>query len=157
MKELIGKTIEAVYENEDNTFLAFLVSDTTIYLYEATEDCCCSSWFESILNVENMIGSPILDVEEKLVTLDGNTEVEIDWNHDNLEEKGYESCIGYTIKTLKGHTDIEHKSDVMPYYEGECKFIGVMPATMSDKGITVDTSLIPAYIRNKNIEMVKVS
>ena len=117
MKEIFGKRINNVLISEGSTYLVFIDNsyNNTFHPYKTIGDCCSSSWFESITNIENIIGETIIGLEEKECYEINKKEI-----YDNHE------CIkvyGYTLKTVKGYCDIEFRNSSNGYYGGSCDYM----------------------------------
>lgn len=140
MKELFKKTVSAVYISEEKEYLSFIVEyGGECLTYYAEGGCCSSSWFESINNLENIIGEEIIGIEEK-------PECDPDGP---LEDP--DKCItvyGYTLKTIKGYTDIELRNSSNGYYGGSCEFI---PDTELEDPYTGIKSKIMIKVQNKQV------
>ena len=121
MKELLGFEVGSVYTNEDKTYLFFTnIYDSAYnsFLYKAYTDCCSSAWFESINNIENILNETIIGIEIKKNTY--------------IEEKNDTASVeiyGYTLKTMKGYTDIEFRSQASGpgslNYGGSCDLVSI--------------------------------
>jgi hypothetical protein len=116
MQELFGKTICNIFLDESATYLLLVDQDGEWYAYKAVGDCCSETWFESISNPENIIDSPIIEVDAKD---ECESELKGFWNDKDKEE--YIRVYGYTLKTIKGCTDIEFRNASNGYYGGWCK------------------------------------
>ena len=61
---LVGKTLEKVFEQGSDE-LHFVVNDSEAYMLYHSQDCCESVYLEDVSgNLEDLIGSPILQAEE---------------------------------------------------------------------------------------------
>lgn len=111
MKEVFGKVIKSVYMDEDSQYLV-LISDFDDYLvYKAEGDCCSSSWFESINNIESLINQKVIGIEE---------------NPESIREDEQDDCLrvyGYTLKTSQGYVDVEFRNSSNGYYGGSCELV----------------------------------
>ena len=114
MKELLGKTISEVYISEDKLLLLFVEKNSTLHAYNTSADCCADCWFESVNNVEAIIDSEIIGVEEKEIKF---TENDQENHHDNTQL----DIMGYTLKSLKGYCDVEFRNASNGYYQGHCE------------------------------------
>jgi len=121
MRELIGRTIRAVYP--DINCIIFSTDDGG-YAYRTEGDCCSHSWFSGIQGMEALIGGKVSLVSDCLLD-----------ERDN--EDGYE-CLkiyGINITTDKGRAVVEFRNSSNGYYGGWCEFAGKC---------VVDQTLIPA-------------
>lgn len=136
-KELVGKKVENIAINEDDDIISFLINvaqskitenqrelkciwpknagaiEHVIMKFSAQGECCNTVWIESWENIDLLIGSDILSVEEK-----GWQEIE-DKEHEVLEA-GF-----WTIKTSRGYVDIEVRNSHNGYYGGCVSFAGL--------------------------------
>jgi hypothetical protein len=62
VQELIGKTIDTVWVNDDNTLLVFRCADGQDLAYRAYGDCCSESWFSSLVGLSNLVGHAVTGV-----------------------------------------------------------------------------------------------
>lgn len=106
MKELVGKTVWAVYVNDDASGILFDLGGGAFQGYEADADCCSESWFSEIDNVQNLLRSEVLEVEEKAEQKAEGTRQEED------------IVYGYTLKTAKGYCDILFRNSSNGWYSG---------------------------------------
>lgn len=115
--QLVDKKILSVEINPSKTFLRFNLDDSTSVVYEAEGDCCSSSWFEAINGLDNLIGQTVHGVEEKPeFTSDGS---DVKFNGDsNPDRDTFIKVYGFTIRTIKGYTDIEMRNSSNGYYGG---------------------------------------
>lgn len=111
MKELIGKTIKDIKFIDEGSFCLF-ETETGQIKYQAEGDCCSHSYFSDIINKDAMVGSAVLEVVEK-----ERREAESRTGED------YVRLYSYTIKTAKGHGDIEFRNDSNGYYGGSCELV----------------------------------
>ena len=108
IKSIVGLTIRKVTfgdEGEDDNDLVFYTDNLTIY-YECEADCCSSSWVDNIDDLDNMLNSEILEVEELKVE-----SIEIE-DYDVLRK------YDYLVKTSKGDARIEFRNSSNGYYGG---------------------------------------
>lgn len=90
MKELIGKTINKVFMDED--CLTFETSDGLVISYAVYGDCCSSSVWYDFYGVADLIGQTITDTKD--LHLD-----EDDWIMKRL------SSVDYNVKTPRDFVD----------------------------------------------------
>jgi hypothetical protein len=104
---LIGKTIAAVFLAANGEAIRFdLVGDESITVY-ADGDCCSHSWIENVDGVEQMIGSPVVAVEDVMMPDLGSP--------DEWEEIVYYGC---RITTGIGFATIDYRNSSNGYYGG---------------------------------------
>lgn len=118
MKELIGKTITAMYVNEDESILKFVIEGQGEMYYEAEGDCCSESWFADIIFTTYrtkfplaVTGVEVLDVPEWLndvMTKDGRCRQEFD------------QVYGYNIISADNAINIVYRNSSNGYYGGNC-------------------------------------
>lgn len=102
---LIGKTVAAVFVAKDKGAIRFDLGDETI-IVRADGDCCSHSWIENVQGVEQLIGSPVVSVEDIDMPDLGN---------------GDSECITYygcKITTRKGFCVIDFRNESNGYYGG---------------------------------------
>lgn len=106
---LIGKHITGVFRSADNAWLRFtLDSENDICIYVDNE-CCSSSWFESINNADDLVDAYVSFILEKSnVAWPGCNEV---------EDKVY----GYMLATSKGFVDLIFLNSSNGYYGGSIR------------------------------------
>jgi hypothetical protein len=109
MKELIGKTVYAVYKNEDGTILMF-ETDSGDLAFITEPDCCNSVWFEHLDNVSAFDGAQVLDVDH----VNGEEIYTNDWE---VLENWF-----IKIKTTKGYCTIEVRNSHNGYYGGSVEY-----------------------------------
>lgn len=117
MKRLLNEKIDYVLIDSNSELLIFKTNNNT-FLYQVEAECCSETWIESISNVNNLIGEMVLSVERKQFN---NLYIEIAKSEDERE------CLeifGYTIKTMKGYTDIEFRNESNGYYGGDVRYLG---------------------------------
>ena len=112
LKALIGQTITKVLVGTDDNVVVFVAENNKFFEYSIGGDCCSLSWLESINNIENMLNTPILEIHSLSLPDDYIKKAQDDPKYEVLE------IWGYTIKTIKGHTDIEFRNDSNGYYSG---------------------------------------
>lgn len=121
MKELLGKTVEEMYVNQDQSLLKF-VTDEGVYIYETEADCCSETWFADINFGYRFFNREItsqveLDIPEWLNTLltnDGRTRQDCD------------QVYGYQLVANRVTCDIIFRNSSNGYYGGSC---GLMDTT----------------------------
>ena len=95
ISELKGKTITKIVKSDDNEQLHFHVGDDVYYMFHS-QDCCETVSIEEIIgDLDDLIGSPILEAE--CATNDGPA-----------KDKWDDLCLWtfYKIGTIKGHVNI---------------------------------------------------
>ncbi len=114
MEELIGKTISKV-EMDGDTVIVFTTGEGEKIAYDAYGDCCSSSWFAHITNIEALLGNKVNAVVER--------EEFSDAEQKQAEAEGKYDCLALyanDIKTDKGTCEIEYRNDSNGYYGGSC-------------------------------------
>lgn len=109
MKELIGKTIHAVYPDTD--CIIFSTNDGG-YAYISEGDCCSHSWFSAIQGMEALIGATVNEVEE--------VNINSEWS----DPGEFIQIYGIKITTNKGRAMVEFRNSSNGYYGGWCQFAG---------------------------------
>lgn len=126
MKELVGKTIKAMYVNEDQSLLKFETDHGDI-VYFAEGDCCSESWFADIVFDYGFFNGVVREV----------TELEIpEWlsrvvSNDKRTRQEYDEVYGFRVVTKEDHPfaaffkscDIIFRNSSNGYYGGWCKLL----------------------------------
>ena len=123
MKELISKVVNKVFISQYDEILVF-ETDSGIFQYRTSAECCSSTWFDSLTGFDSLIGAKILSV----------TKIE-------MEEISSERDKHYGIKILteKGHVDIVFRNSSNGFYGGSIVFVDDNLYNYSDyKQITDD-------------------
>ena len=111
ISELKGKTITKIVKSDDNEQLHFHVGDDVYYMFHS-QDCCETVSIEEIIgDLDDLIGSPILEAE----CATNDAPAKDDW--DDL-------CLWtfYKIGTIKGHVNIRWYGSSNGYYGVEVQF-----------------------------------
>jgi hypothetical protein len=64
ISELKGKVVNKVYRNEHLDVLGFELDDGTLHTFQTEGDCCAQCWFEHVDNFDEIVGFPVVDVQE---------------------------------------------------------------------------------------------
>ena len=114
MKELIGKKINGLYVNADQSLLVFDTDDGDV-AYRAWGDCCSETWFADIVGVPALLGGVVASAEdvEMVAVEDGRTRQECD------------QFYGVKIKTDKGYADIVYRNSSNGYYGGDIDYVDI--------------------------------
>lgn len=124
MKELVGKTIAAVYVGDIpyNTHfgveaykdgrLAFQ-TDAGLLSYDTWGDCCSESWFADITGVDALIGGIVTACD--VAPFDG-TEI-----YDGRTRQECDTVYGWILTTNKGRATIAFRNSSNGYYGGACE------------------------------------
>lgn len=110
-KDLLGKTFSSV-ENIDNDEIIFTVNEYEKYKLYHAQDCCENVRVESIDgDLEDLVGSEILQAEE------------VD-NVDDESKESYESFTWtyYKLATIKGYVTIRWLGESNGYYSESVSF-----------------------------------
>lgn len=129
MKELIGKTIKAMYVNEDQHMLKF-DTDQGELIYLAEGDCCSESWFADIVFGWKFFNHTVVEVIElevpewlnRVITNDKRTRQEYD------EVYGFQLIVSAEKHSLYESNnsmscDIIFRNSSNGYYGGWCELL----------------------------------
>ena len=130
LKELIGKTLTKI-ENNDNYEILFTCEDGKQYKMYHAQDCCEIVTIEDIVgDLQDLVGSPILLAEEV-----SNDAFEKEWE-DKFEGEGRDRKSNneeyypeshtwkfYKFATIKGYVDIRWFGESNGYYSESVDFI----------------------------------
>ena len=111
MKELLGKKINKILVNEDQSALIF-ETDSGDVAYDTYADCCSVTWFADITGVLNLLGATVTDVEE----------VDIESVDDGRTRQEEDCFYGVKVTTNKGYADIVYRNSSNGYYGGDCHY-----------------------------------
>lgn len=131
MKELIGKNINRVLINADDTIIAFDTNDGVV-AYETYGDCCSSAWIESITGVEALIGQTVTGQETIEMPVPPSREYKSDHYVDELRDYGEK------LATAKGVIDIVYRNSSNGYYGGSLDLLRTVPDISGFKEVTDD-------------------
>lgn len=116
-EKLIGKTITG-YQLSNNRETLAIETDQGEHVYDVEGDCCSHSWFESVDELDGVIGGKVL--EAYTVNMD-----EIESQEDTLRKLAQEESrdehiqqYGHKIKTTKGHAIVEFRNSSNGHYGG---------------------------------------
>lgn len=116
MKELVGKTITALYlDNQLSDDRLIFETDQGQLVWDTYSDCCSETWFADIVGVFALIGGTVTEVSE--VSLEVLTPHQLD---ESRTRQDYDSIYGYKLKTDKGYADIIFRNSSNGYYGGSC-------------------------------------
>ncbi len=110
---LIGKTITAVYIAKDGGALRFDIEgiDTPL-IVRADGDCCSHTWVETIDGPEQLIGSPVVSVED------------VPMRGDEDRDGDVIAFYGCKITTGIGYATIDYRNESNGYYGGNLSWPG---------------------------------
>jgi hypothetical protein len=114
LKDLIGKTMKAV-ENQDGEEVIFTTEDDRKYHMYHSQDCCESVRVEDICgDLQDLVGSPILKAEES----------SSDKNPPGVTPEYQDSFTWtfYNLATAKGHVTIRWYGESNGYYSESVYF-----------------------------------
>lgn len=111
MKELIGKKINKILVNSDQSVLIF-DTDQGDVAYETYADCCSETWFADITGVAALLGGTVATVEE----------VDIEVVEDGRTRQEEDCFYGVKIVTDKGHAAIVYRNSSNGYYGGSADY-----------------------------------
>lgn len=121
MKELIGKTVMAMYVNEDQSILKYVLDGGVELHYEAEGDCCSESWFADIIfsTYRNKFPMTVTNVEELEVP---------EWLNEVMTKDGrcrqeHDQVYGYNIISANNAINIIYRNSSNGYYGGECNLM----------------------------------
>lgn len=111
MKELLGKRINKILVNSDQSVLIF---DTNFgdVAYETYGDCCSETWFADITGVAALLGGVVTTVEV----------VDIEVVDDGRTRQEEDEFYGVKITTDKGYADIVYRNSSNGYYGGSADY-----------------------------------
>jgi len=109
MKKLIGKKINGISINDDQSILSFDTDHGQVN-YLAYGDCCSESWFADITGVSAMLGGSVQTAEE--IGMEGYDV------KDGRTRQEYDEAYGYKLTTDKGYADIVFRNSSNGYYGG---------------------------------------
>jgi hypothetical protein len=111
---LIGKTVTAVFVSEGGGAIRFDVTKGESVVARADGECCSHSWIETVQGVDQLIGSPVVSVEDVDMPDLGSS------GHDD-EQMAYYGC---KITTRKGYALIDYRNSSNGYYGGNLSWVG---------------------------------
>ena len=117
MNELIGRTIRAVYIDDDDQHYLSFETDAGTVVYVAEGDCCSESWFYHVLGVDNLLGQTVLEVDE----------IEMGEPADSYSRQDEDKLYGIKLRTARGYTDIEFRNSSNGYYGGWVEIYSATP------------------------------
>ena len=111
MNELIGQTIKSIEVNDDESILAFRLSDGEVIAYITEGDCCSETWFADIVGVSALIGGTVKSVD----TVDLDT-----YNvNDGRTRQEKDEAYGVKLTTDRGYASIVYRNSSNGYYGGD--------------------------------------
>jgi hypothetical protein len=118
---LAGRELRSAY-TLDGGHKLHLITDEGAFVYESEGDCCAHAWVESV-NAIAELPATIMGVES------GNAETEEEGDYGDV----LDICF-YSIRTTRGHVDVELRISHNGYYGGWLNFLGTksVPAALVD-------------------------
>lgn len=117
MEKLEGRVVREVRQDPDGGDLYF-VTDTGPLAFEAYGDCCAHAYFYQVEGMDEILGRPILSVEEGETTC---TE----------QGREYLDAFFVTIKTDRGRATAELRTEHNGYYSGMARNVDPPPQDTS--------------------------
>lgn len=113
---LIGKIVRAVFLSAEGGALRFDFDNNDSIVVRADGDCCSYSWIEEVQGIDQLIGSPVVAVEDiDMPDRPGNR-----YGHDE-DVMAYYGC---KITTQKGYALIDYRNSSNGYYGGNLSWPG---------------------------------
>lgn len=123
---MIGKRVKALAMAEDDESLGFVFEDGSATRWDAQAECCSSTWFADIVNVQALLGATIVSIES--VDMDAvGYDVE-----DGRGRQEHDRVYGYKIKTTSGWCDIVFRNSSNGYYGGDMSAMAAKSADLAD-------------------------
>jgi hypothetical protein len=127
MKELVGKTIQAIWiDGDEQGYLSFDTNDGQ-FRYVAQGDCCSESWFYHILGADALLGHTVTSV----------VEVDMPDPTDGFSRQEVDQLYGINIRTDVGMADVEFRNSSNGYYGGWVEFMEDTPIPDSVRMVQV--------------------
>jgi hypothetical protein len=108
MRELLNKTISALYVSDDQQILSFQHPDGSSTSYMTYGDCCSETWFADITGVDALLGAQVLEFQQ----------VDIESAQDGRSRQDSDQIYGTKLRTSKGFADIVFRNSSNGYYGG---------------------------------------
>ena len=114
---LVGKVVTAVYLANDGGAIRFDIDGGEPIVARADGDCCSNSWIEEVQGLGQLLGSPVVCVEDigDMPTKEGNR-----YGYSE-EEMTYYGC---KITTENGYALIDYRNSSNGYYGGSLEWNG---------------------------------
>jgi hypothetical protein len=106
---LVGKTINAIYMNAEDTCICFEMKDGEKLYYVAEGDCCAHAYFYQHQDLDYILGSPVISVECETVE-------DPDAGDGDVVDIHF-----YVVKTMRGRATFEFRVSHNGYYSGWAK------------------------------------
>lgn len=136
MKELVGKKIQGVFVNEDQSLLVFH-TDQGVMAYRAKGDCCSETWFADITGAKDISGSVnVVEKVEELLMPDCVAKL---YAEDGRTRQEYDQVYGYRITAAKwphAQMDIVYRNSSNGYYGGWCDWVDAPTEDEMDTPLT---------------------
>lgn len=113
MKQLIGKTIGAVYVSDCRSYIRFVDTESNNYDYHMYGDCCSESWIEHQSGLTNLVGKTVTEVEERTLGEVAATRQEVDVLY----------SITITAPEMWEPAIIEFRNSSNGYYGGSVEYV----------------------------------
>ena len=119
MKELIGKTITAMYVNQDESMLKFSIQGGEDIVYITNGDCCSETWFADI--IFNRYNDKFPMAVNTVVELQIPAFVSKMADYDGRGRQEYDQVYGYGIAGGVKNIEIIYRNSSNGYYGGSCE------------------------------------
>lgn len=127
LKDLIGKKIESLFVNDDQSILVFK-TDKGDYGYKTRGDCCSETWFADITGVKSLLGFTVISTEDIGISLP----------QDSRCRQEEDEFYGLKLITSEGITDIIYRNSSNGHYGGSCDQMTRLPDISTFEKITSD-------------------
>lgn len=104
------------------------------YRLDPEGDCCSTSWFESIIEQNSLVGHTIISVENLDLDNPANGKTCEKCGADHNEKKPHDELkfYGFALNTNLGRCIIDYRNDSNGYYGGEVRVFDATPKHAGD-------------------------